>query len=113
MKKHDFIVIASILLLAAAIFAALHFGMSKGSYVQIQVDNQVIDTLPLDEDTEKEIKTEYGTNILLIRDGQACVTEADCPDKICVHTGLVTLPDEPIVCLPHRVTARIVEQGGR
>ncbi len=36
-------------------------------------------------------------------------TEADCPDLICVHTGLVVLPDEPIVCLPHRVTARIID----
>ena len=36
-------------------------------------------------------------------------TEADCPDLICVHTGLVVPPDEPIVCLPHRVTARIID----
>ena len=40
--------------------------------------------------------------------GLRCI-EADCPDLICVHTGLVTLPDEPIVCLPHRVTARIID----
>ena len=43
------------------------------------------------------------------RIGVRC-TEADCPDKICVDTGLVTLPDQPVVCLPHRVTARIVEE---
>ena len=35
--------------------------------------------------------------------------EADCPDKICVHTGTVVLPDQPIVCLPHRITARILK----
>ncbi len=40
--------------------------------------------------------------------GLRCL-EADCPDKICVHTGLVTLPDEPIVCLPHRVSAHVTE----
>ena len=36
--------------------------------------------------------------------------EADCPDKICVHTGRVTMPDQPVVCLPHRVTARIIQE---
>ncbi len=36
--------------------------------------------------------------------------KADCPDKICVQTGRVTLPDQPVVCLPHRVTARILPE---
>ena len=53
-----------------------------------------------------------GTNVFVMEKdaeghvGLRCI-EADCPDLICVHTGLVTLPDEPVVCLPHRVTARI------
>ena len=55
-----------------------------------------------------------GSNVFVMeKDAQGNVglrcTEADCPDLICVHTGLVVLPDEPIVCLPHRVTARIID----
>lgn len=38
--------------------------------------------------------------------GVSC-TGADCPDKICVETGTIALSDEMIVCLPHRVVARL------
>lgn len=39
--------------------------------------------------------------------GVSCIY-SDCPEQICVNTGVVTQPDTPIVCLPHRVIARLV-----
>lgn len=36
--------------------------------------------------------------------GLSCVY-ANCPEQICVNTGIVSLPDTPIVCLPHKVIA--------
>ena len=35
------------------------------------------------------------------------MTEADCPDKICVNTGKISKIGETIVCLPHRVVVEI------
>lgn len=58
---------------------------------------------------------EGGHNVFLIdedeegRLGVSC-TEADCPDKICVETGRVISTEQPVVCLPHRITARIVKK---
>ncbi|MBR2613326.1 MAG: NusG domain II-containing protein, partial [Clostridia bacterium] len=47
-----------------------------------------------------------GTNLLIIKDGKAYISEATCPDLVCVHTGHA---DElkSIVCLPNRVTVSI------
>lgn len=110
MKKQDFIVIAALLCVAAVIFAALHFGTNKGTYVQIQVDNKVVDTLPLNENTEKVIKTDNGSNTLLIQDGYACITQADCPDKICVHHRKISQNGESVICLPHKLVISIVNE---
>lgn len=40
--------------------------------------------------------------------GLSCVY-SNCPEQICVNTGTVTLADTPIVCLPHKVVARLTE----
>ncbi len=46
-------------------------------------------------------------NVLLIKDGQASMTEADCPDLICVHHKPVSREGETIVCLPHKLVVEV------
>ena len=45
---------------------------------------------------------------VVIRDGKAWVTEASCPDQICMDQGQVSQEGEMIVCLPNRMTARVM-----
>ena len=51
-----------------------------------------------------------GTNTLVIENGEAWVSEADCPDKICMGMGKNSKNGEFIACLPNRVI--IVVEGG-
>ena len=44
-----------------------------------------------------------GSNTILVQPGRICVSEADCPDRICVYQGWLTDDPIPIVCLPHRL----------
>ena len=111
MKKHDFILIATILTAAILLFAALHFLPQRGAAVQIEVNQKVTATLPLNTDTEYKIKTENGTNTLVIRDGKAQMREADCPDKICVHHRPVSKNGESIICLPHKVIVTVIDSA--
>ena len=39
--------------------------------------------------------------------GAISVTEADCPDGICVRQGKLTTAGVPIVCMPHRLVIEI------
>ena len=48
-----------------------------------------------------------GTNHLIIKGGEVWVSEATCPDKICVHQGKIHMDGEIIVCLPNKMTAQI------
>lgn len=56
---------------------------------------------------EKELQIREG-NTLLIRNGKADMTEADCPDQICVKHEPISHAGETIICLPNRVVVTIV-----
>lgn len=53
-----------------------------------------------------------GSNTVLVEKGRIRVSEADCPDQICVHQGYISDGTVPIVCLPHRLMIEIVGAGG-
>ena len=53
-----------------------------------------------------------GTNTVQVEKGRIRVSEADCPDQICVHQGWISDGVVPIVCLPHRLMIEIVGAGG-
>ena len=47
------------------------------------------------------------TNHLIIKDCKADVTEADCPDQICVDQKAISKEGETIVCLPNKVVVEV------
>ena len=54
-----------------------------------------------------KIPGKVGECILIIKDGEAYIQEADCPNQICVHHSPVSHKGETIVCLPNRVIIEI------
>ena len=45
-----------------------------------------------------------GKNTILVEPGRICVTEAECPDHVCIQMGwLSSEHPTPIVCLPNEV----------
>ena len=87
MKKADFIVIAVVLVIAGVLVFFLYgINSDSGAYVRVEVDGKVVDTLDLNKDATLDIETDNGgTNTLVIKDGKAKVTEANCPDGICKY----------------------------
>ena len=109
MKKNDIILIAVVLLAAAFVFSwSASKKSEEGGEVIVYVDGKENATYSLDEKGEYLIKTEHGKNLLVIKDGKADVTEADCPDKLCVKQNQISKNGETIVCLPHKVVVEVV-----
>ena len=107
MRKSDIILLCSVLavaLIVLGISAALMLG--NGTEVVVRVDGEEYARLPLERDAELLIESKNGTNLLVIKDKKAYISEASCPDMICVHTGYA---DElkSIVCVPNGVTVSI------
>ena len=104
MKKKD-------ITFLAVVFIGLA-GIAAGFYLEVTVDGAIYGTYPLDVDKEIPIQKDgKTTNLLVIKDGKADVTEADCPDKLCVHQKAISKTNETIVCLPNKVVVQVIGTG--
>ena len=102
MKKQDLILLIAILVLSALLALGFFLSRDGGNTVIVEVDGVITARLPLEVNTEYLIQTPHGENLLVIKDGIARITEADCPDLICVHMGALS-PTNVLTCLPHGV----------
>ena len=111
MKKNDVILILFVLILAGGVFLWNSFVKGNpGGKAVVYVDGEVFKTYDLNQDGEFLIETEDGQNRLVIKEGKADMTEADCPDGLCVKQHAIHKTGQTIVCLPHRVVVE-VENG--
>lgn len=113
MKKADLILVTVVAAIIIVLCVILYGFNSGGSYAAVEVNGVVTEYLPLNNDAEFEIKTDNGFNKLIIKDGKAFVSNADCKDKICVHHLPVYRNGESIICLPHKVVITIQKDKGK
>jgi hypothetical protein len=104
-----------------AFFSCLALGLAAASwltrqdtadekYAEITVDGQVTETVPLALDGTRSPAGRPGVRIS-VRGGKVGFINSDCPDKICVHTGFLSIPGQLAVCLPNRVVVRVTSKG--
>ena len=110
--KNDLILLGGFLL-AAFLFWLIPFLLNKlnnnlPAAVAVYQDGQRIAEYPLREDQTLVIpwEEEY-YNLLLIENGEASITDADCPDQLCVRQRSISRKGESIICLPHRLVIQI------
>lgn len=109
-RKGDILLFSGFLLLAFLLFVGYQFFFQKpGSSVEVTIDGKVTKTLPLTQDTTYEIISgEHQKNILIIKNGSASISDANCPDKLCVHQKKINKKGETLVCLPHKVVVSVI-----
>ena len=113
-SRNDIILAVVIVLIAAAGLLLFVFNREQGSTVLVKIDGVQFASYPLSENREIPIKTgdnDEHINVLVIKDGKASISEADCPDKICVETRAVSYVGETVVCLPHKLVIEITNQN--
>lgn len=104
MEKNGKIFVFLTILSIIAIFLS-----QKNTYkdtVTIVSDGKIAAELPLCEDTEISVK---GKNTVKIENGSVYVSDADCPDKLCVKQGKIGKSGGTIVCLPNKLTVEVKE----
>ena len=102
----DIILICILLVLALSVFLVVELTRREGAYVVVSIDGGEVCRYSLSEDGEFTLNG--GTNTLVISGGKAYISEADCPDGLCVSQGKISRTGQTVVCLPHRVMLRIV-----
>ncbi len=108
-KTADLILIGGLLVVSVVLFFVLSRWSAHGGAVEVQVDGATVATLPLDTDTTYVIDgAGGGHNTLVIADGKATVTEATCPDGVCVRHRAIDRAGQSIICLPNKAVVRVV-----
>lgn len=109
--KKDIWLLFGLLSLILILWLVLISRRESGSYVTITIDGELYGRYSLDTEQEIPIVIDnVTTNLLLIQNKTADMTEANCPDKLCVHQPAISRSMESIVCLPNRVVVT-VESG--
>lgn len=110
--KKDTILIGGILLTAFLfwLIPLLLNSINRKSPAAVSVyqDGQLLASYPLTDDLTEAIPwEENGYNLLLIENGAASVTDATCPDQLCMRQRAISKNGESIICLPHRLVLQI------
>lgn len=119
LTKWDILLIVVLLLLSFLPEGIFYLSGNDASvtrtYVEIQVEGKVYKKVPLSGHHGEDrfsIDTDKGHNLVVIKDGTIGITEADCPDKICIREGFVSKPGATVVCLPHKLLIEVKNAGG-
>lgn len=111
-RKRDLLVFVLAAVLAGAGF--LSWMPQNGALTAvIEQNGEEVRRVKLSSITQPEtlvLEGEISVTVLL-EPGQVSIIHSDCPDQICVHTGVLTRPGQSAVCLPARVAVRIVGEN--
>lgn len=108
--RNDIILVVSLLLAVSLIGIAVFLSGEDGEYVSVTHNGNPWGEFSLAKDEEINIVTgESGEcyNVLVIKDGEAYVKEASCPDGICSSHRPISRTGESIVCLPNRIVITV------
>ena len=106
--RNDIILALAVVIAAAGIWIFTELMKDDGAFAVVTVNGTVSARYPLDTDAEIRLESENGGyNILVIKDGKADVTEASCPDHVCVDQRSVSKTGEAITCLPNKTVITV------
>ena len=117
MNKSAKLILASLVLLAAGSAALLLLRPAGEEHpvARITLDGELVREIDLTGVDKPFFFTVEGpagmTNTILVEPGRIRVSEADCPDQICVHQGFISDGTTPIVCLPNKLIIQIIGGG--
>jgi hypothetical protein len=115
MKRSDRItalVILAAITLVVVFWIIMH--RTTGTLAVVQVDGQIVATVDL---TSPEPRTLHIAGLVgplvVVADGKGSirVSEATCPDQICVHTVPARSPGDQIICVPNHMVITIEGKG--
>lgn len=112
-KKTSFWIVLIVMILAASVGAIIwqHHAKKDAVIAEVYVKGELVRTIDLSEVTAPEtftVEGAIGQNTIRVEPGRICVTEADCPDHVCIETGwLSSEHPSPIVCLPNKVVIQL------
>lgn len=115
--KNDIIFISVAVLVIGILVGSMFLFRDEGTTVEVTVNGKLYGSYSLDTDQTVEIRTGKdgeNYNILVIEDGKAYVSEANCPGVLahlkCTNQDPISYTGQSIICEEHAVVVAI--KGG-
>lgn len=106
--RNDIILGIAVIVLALGALLATELMKKDGDYAVVTVNGVEVAKYSLSEDIEVRLESENGGyNVLVIKGGKADITEASCPDHVCVDQHTISKTGEAITCLPNKTVITI------
>lgn len=107
-KWGDCVIIALVLTLALAVALPFYLRPHDTLTCEIVQDGEIIQKIALTDTVEETVTIEGAvTNVIEVTARGVRFAESDCPDQVCVRSGLLTRAGQSAVCLPNRVIVRL------
>jgi len=113
MNKKELMLLAAITILIALTAGGIRYYQQikpvESTIAVITQDGQLVERLDLQQVTKPRqiiLPGKYH-EIIEVEPGRIRFKQADCPDKICVHTGWLEEPGDVAVCMPNRAVVKI------
>ena len=102
-RKADIFLFVFLIGLGAAGVALVYAEDAQAGTVSILVDGELYRSCPLGADETVEVTTGYGSNTVVIENGEVYVTDSDCPGHDCERFGRISAVRQMIMCVPHHL----------
>ena len=107
--KWDALVVLAVLLLALGLGARPYFAAKSAGEltISIAIDGETVERCALSTYEGGTYKSRGYTLTVAVENGAVRVSESDCPNQDCVHSGAISRAGQSIVCLPARVAVTL------
>lgn len=110
-KKSDFIIIVIILVLALGLSIFYrNINEDKSAIAEIYYESELVETIELKVGVDRIFTIPQDDHVIFhqYKDGTIRFEESDCPDKVCIRAGKLSIVGESAACLPNKITMKIV-----
>ena len=107
----DLIIIIAVVLLALALFLLPFLTRDEGKTVSVTAKNAGASSTLYEGALAVNKRLEFENNgiklTVVIEGGEVYVTESSCDDRVCVHSGKISLSGQSIICAPAGIVINI------
>ncbi|MBE6600413.1 MAG: NusG domain II-containing protein [Ruminococcaceae bacterium] len=107
----DLIIIIAVVLLALALFLLPFLIGNEGKEVSVTAKSGGASVAIYEGALTENKRLEFENNgiklTVVIEDGEVYVAESSCDDRVCVHSGKISLSGQSIICAPAGIVINI------
>lgn len=108
-KRIRSVIILAGILLVSVVWLVINGTKDDGERVVIALGGEIIQEMSLNVDASFLAGSKEGDyNLIVVEDGKAYVSEANCANQICKNSKSISKSGEVITCIPHRLVVTIV-----